>query len=328
VYFLFGSEQRWSGEHVLADTAVRWTFEPLTMLSAFESVRVAPAGDVQGDGLFDVALTVTTSELVTELNAGFSISPIDSVFLIAGRRELWPSGAFDDAWAETAFVVEGAKAGGCSMFGAADLNGDGFSDLIMRAEANRRLVLGGDDAPTGEVPALEAGDALELRVAWLRPLPDLDGDGSQEIVWSDFLGRGGINLTYGASDLDPAQLIEPDVAIDASGMVQPSVAVADFDGDGTVELMMLAGGATAPLFGLYLMPIERLRDVDALDLRDARLVLSLRGSDPTTTAPMALGLDAGGDVNGDGIVDLVITTLVPEATPQSSAQLTLWLSGT
>jgi hypothetical protein len=218
VYFLFGSEERLRGELAITDVAVRWTFEPLMLRPAFESVRVASAGDVQGDGLFDVALTVTTGEHVVEVGGGFGSSPIDSTFVIAGRRESWPSGAFEAAWAQTAFVVEGAEAGGCSMFGAADLNGDGLSDLMLQAEADRRLVLGGDDTLTGEVPALEAGDALQLPVQWVRPLPDLDGDGSQEMVWSDFHGRGELNLTYGASDLDAAQLVEPDVQISAGGM--------------------------------------------------------------------------------------------------------------
>jgi hypothetical protein len=105
------------------------------------------------------------------------------------------------------------------------------------------------------------------------------------------------------------------------------VVVTDFDGDGTLELMMLAGGAADPQFGLYLVPVDRLRELGAFDLGDARLVLSLRGSDPTTTAPMALGLDAGGDLDGDGIVDLLLTTLVPNPDPRSSSQVVLLVSG-
>jgi hypothetical protein len=311
-HFVFGSEQRLAGEHELADVSVRWSVPAMPMPMTGWPVRVAAAGDVNGDGLSDVMLTLNTGEFVMEFENGTSSSLIDSAFLVLGREDEWPSGMFEPDWAEAAFVVDEAMYGGCAMYGAADLNGDGSNDLVLQVESSRRLLPGGDGAFTGTVQAVQAGASLDLPTVALRALPDLDGDGSQEVAWTDGLGDDRLFVTFGRSDLDPIELLEPDFFVQAQGMVLPATSATDFDGDGTQDLMVVAGGA-GTAFGVYLLAAESLRGVDEVRLKDARLVLALPEDGSGLGQPMGMAIDTGGDVNGDGIDDLLITTATPDA---------------
>jgi hypothetical protein len=337
-YFLFGSDQRLAGELDIADAAVEWTFAAQGLSPVASSVHVAAAGDVQGDGLSDLALTLVTDWFVTELENGSGSSPIESTFLVAGRSgDGWPTGTFEPDWAQTVFSVEGAEQGGCSLQGVADLNGDGFSDLLLQAHRGpgqdpataRRLVSGGDDTATGMVEASEAGEPFNLPGRFLRALPDLDGDGSEELAWTDTLSTGRLYVTFGASELDATGIVLPDVTIVAEGMMTSAATVTDFDGDGTKDLMLIAGGTPEAPAGVYLIPIAGLRDaVGDVGLQDARLVLPLGNAEPNVDAPIGLALDAGGDVNGDGLDDLLITTIVSSAGPWGASEARLLLGGT
>ncbi len=325
-YFIFGSEQRLSGEHAIGDVVVSWTFPEAPLPSFGRTVRVAAAGDVQGDGLSDFTLTLTTDQHVVDFPNGTGSSPIDSTYLVAGSTDAWPSGTFEPDWALTAFVVDDSEAGGCTLYATGDLNGDGFTDLVLQAETNRRLVLGGDSPITGMVTATAAGEGFELPGGYLRALPDLDGDGSQELAWTDILGSDTLYLTYGDADLDPAQLVEPDVTVAATAMRVPATAAADFDGDGTKDLLLVARGPADGPFGLYLIATAGLRDQAKIGLENARLVFAVPGVG-SATAPLGLALDAGGDVNGDGIDDALLTTITLDPMPLGATKLMLLAGG-
>ena len=49
-------------------------------------------------------------------------------------------------------------------------------------------------------------------------------------------------------------------------------------------------------------------------MKNARLVLALPEDESGLGQPMGQAIDTGGDVNGDGIDDLLITTATPDAT--------------
>jgi len=321
-HFVFGSEQRLAGDHDLAEVSVSWSVPAMPTPMTGWPVRVAAAGDVNGDGLTDVMLTLTTGEFVMEVEGGTSSSLIDTAFLVLGREEAWPAGMFEPDWAEAAFVVDGAMYGGCAMYGAADLNGDGASDLVLQVEASRRLVPGGAGAFKGTVQAIQAGASLDLPTVALRALPDLDGDGSQEIAWTDGIDRDRLLVTLGRSDLDPIQLLEPDFVVRGQGMVLPATSVTDFDGDGRQDLLVVAGGAGTP-FGLYLLATEGLHDVAEVGLKNARFLLALPETDSGLAEPMGLAVDTGGDVNGDGLDDVLLTTATPDSMGQPIP--TVWL---
>ncbi len=313
-HFVFGSEERLAGDHDIADVSVSWSVPEMPMPYTGNPVRIAAAGDVNADGLTDVMLTLTTGEFVMEEENGTSSSLIDSSFLVLGREDAWPSGMFEPDWAEATFVVDEARYGGCAMYGAADLNGDGSSDLVLQVETSLRLLPGGEGAFTGTVQANQAGNSLDLAGFALRALPDLDGDGSQEVGWTNGLGDDLLYVSFGRPDLDPIELLEPDFVVRANGMVLPATSATDFDGDGTQDLLVVAGGVGSETFGLYLVATEGLRGVDELGLDEARLVLALPDPASTGGPPLGLAIDAAGDVNGDGLDDLLITTATADPT--------------
>jgi hypothetical protein len=320
-YFVFGSEQRLSGERGIAEVATVWEF-PTIDPELGRSVRVVAAGDVRGDGLADFALTVTTELLVTQAPESTRTVAIDSTHLVEGSDDAWPSGMFEPEWATTTFVVTDPQEAGCTVSGAGDFDGDGLTDLLLHVELMRRLVLGGDDLPGGTVEATEAGELFDLPGNVVRVLPDLDGDGSQELAWSDFVGGDTLYLTYGSGDRDPTAFVRPDVTVRAPGMRLPATAVADFDGDGSHDLMLMAGGVERTPFGLHTLGTKGLRGVPEVDLLNARLVFEVPSAGPMEP-PVALALDAGGDVNGDGIADLLLTTVTSDSSPLGATKLVL-----
>jgi hypothetical protein len=321
-YFIFGSEERLSGEGEIAEVAETWEFPINEIAELRRSVRIVAAGDVRGDGLADFTLTVTSRLLVTEAEGSSRTSAIDSTYLVEGSDDEWPSGMFEPEWATTTFVVADAQESGCSVSGTGDFNGDGFTDLLLQVDFRMRLVLGGDDLPEGTVEATEAGEGFELPGNLVRALPDLDGDGSHELAWSDTVGGDTLYLSYGGPDLHAALFVSPDVTVRAPGMRLPATAVADFDGDRSHDVMLMAGGVDRTPYGLHVISTEGLRGVPEVGLQNARLVFEVPGGG-SMEPPVGLALDAGGDVNGDNVADLLLTTVSAEPTSLDTTKLVL-----
>jgi hypothetical protein len=241
--------------------------------SAQRTVRVTPAGDVDGDGYGDIAF-------------------LAHEWPRSGRVEIHrggPSGVDPvAAWRYGADAID--TVGAHVVTGACDANADGFSDLTMRVldaagTVRTDLLYGG---PTGPVPS---PDVIPAPNTIFRCGGDVDGDG-----YADFLGgiediggtgspRGSLTLFYGA----PAGLLRS-VALDippASDMSTGS----DVDADGLVDMIAASGSdgilylsAGAPISGA---PFER----------------------PTGASPPGFGQHGAaiGDVDGDGFDDAAFT---------------------
>jgi hypothetical protein len=154
---------------------------------------------------------------------------------------------------------------------AADVNRDGYDDLVVRTAegtATSAVVLGGPGGPTRTGTALPAG----LDVA-------LGGFGRGRALDAAVGGMGETSLRYDLPAPARAALAAPGSALDA----------ADFDGDGLSELV--SSGSRLKIFH--------------------GRTAGLSPDDTVTIEPAATGTSrvaAAGDFDGDGRADLVVRT--------------------
>jgi len=164
----------------------------------------------------------------------------------------------------------------------ADLDSDGYRDLVAVLDSGRRVVLFG--TPTGGFDlAFEGAAPLDSAAVNAVAVADLDGDGRDEVLCASDRGL----LFYSISDTGGLRPMLPPVAI--SGVLH-DVLVADFDNNGTLDI---AVGGLAP------------------GMETVQVWSKIGGSYsslPIDPAVVALGAGdlAAGDLNGDGTQELAI----------------------
>jgi hypothetical protein len=225
------------------------------------------AGDMNGDGLADLAVGVHREDLAAARNAG-------AVLILAGAPE-GLSGAGGGRWTQGRGVEDAPERGdgfGTTMT-SADLNGDGFGDLAVGTpsedvsatpDAGIVNVLYGstagpsserDDSFSQDSPdmndAAEAGDEFGGTLA----AGDLNGDGRADLVVGAFLedvshhgDAGGVNILMGAT-AGPAPAPTSFWSQDTAGVpgtagtadaFGKALAIGDVDGDGHADLAVAA----------------------------------------------------------------------------------------
>ena len=286
------------------------------------------AGDINGDGVDDLIIGADRADAPGGDGAGetYVIYGGDSlpatIDLDSTSAGLTVYG--DDAWNSSGWAVA-----------AGDINGDGTDDLIIGAytadapggsQAGKTYVIyGGDSLPaTIDLDSTSAdltvyGDDAFDDSGWSVAAGDINGDGTDDLIIgarsADPAGRsiaGETYLIYGGDslpatiDLDSTSAgltVYGDELWDVSGS---SVAVGDFDGDGTDDLIIgapsagLAGGsrfgATYVIYGGDSLPAT----ID-LDTTSAGVTVY---SDARENAGQSV---AAGDIDGDGADDLIMS---------------------
>ncbi|MCP5156576.1 MAG: FG-GAP repeat protein [Ectothiorhodospiraceae bacterium] len=241
---------------------------------------------------------------------------------------------------DTGLVIRGGAPGGQAGFatGTADVNGDGFDDVLVGAfvaagagvlSGEAYVVLGGSSAPgpSLDLSSLDGSNGFVLRATAAGALAgstvssagDVNGDGIEDIVvvepgaqWE--AGIGVAHVVFGSREprgpvLELASLDGTNgfsvrgLAVDALGDV--AAAAGDVNGDGLGDLVL--GANRAGLAGsAYVVLGRRSGFPAAID------VAALDGSDGFSLVGVAAGDDTGwsvagaGDVNRDGLGDIVI----------------------
>ena len=256
----------------------------LTPFAGDLSNRIYPLGDINGDGIDDFSVSdffrsfqvAGSSRGVVVVHFGKSAGPITPDLGIA---------LTDPAFADITFL-------GFTL-AAAEVNGDGFNDLVIVAvnardesvpgENGRELLFVFNGGPTIDnvpdqalkIPAAPFGldDRLTLPfyTGEMKALPDVSGDGRNELLltsWNGFTNA----VIIESEDLSnnsatPTSVLEapdPDFFLGVNFnnvFVQNASAVGDFDNDGTPEVLLAQPTKVGVPTEAYLYPLRPLQAV-------------------------------------------------------------------
>ena len=292
-----------------------------------QASRSRSAGDVNADGLDDV--------LVGAPMAGTEGRPVwGAAYVVFGKADSSPVhlAAFDEGTQSGGFRIEGPgefSLAGLSVAGLGDVNGDGLADVGVAAPfAGAVYVVYGKAStapvelltfelnahgPAGyriDVPAPDYSDGVAVGDAG-----DVNGDGLDDVLVGSipetYESPGTAYVVYGKRTPEPVSVtalgprgfsIEGEDPGDATGYALAAAGDVNADGFGDVVVgapriaWHVAGGA-AVVFGAAAPSNVRLPD-----LGDRGFVI--RGGKDGENAGSAVA--GGGDVNGDGVDDVVI----------------------
>jgi hypothetical protein len=283
---------------------------------------VASAGDVNGDGFGDVIVGARRN---------------DAGAVDAGRATVYFGGTGMDNVADVTLTGAAFEDGfGHAVAGAGDVNGDGFSDVIVGASGNDAV---GEDAgradiyfggvsmdPTADLTltGVAAGDFFGNAVA---TAGDVNGDGySDVIVGAETNDDGGIDagrayLYFGGATVDNiADVIFTGATLgDNFGVSVASGGDVNGDGYGDVlvgAILNDAGGNAAGRAYLYL------NSLTGTDIADERFTAEAVGDF------FGGAVAAAGDVNGDGLDDVIVGAYLNDAGGTDAGRAYIYFSGT
>ena len=206
LYLVFGRNAGWSADTSLAEADASFVGEAtFDQLAGYHNSRdVAGVGDVNGDGLADIAVVAPSNDE--------AFADAGQVYLIFGKTSGWSTGVSISA-VDASFhgESEDAYAGGVSEAG--DVDGDGFDDFLVGAKVvdesdvihpKAYLLLGKAigwamdsslaDADASFVSAVEGG------VFTVAGAGDVFGDGLGDVLIADqfesYLGDDRLGIVY------------------------------------------------------------------------------------------------------------------------------------
>ena len=228
---------------------------------------VASAGDVNGDGLSDLIVGAPYNDPTTGTDAGRS-------YVVFGKTTTTAINLSAIAGGSGGFVVDGQGGNdwsGFSVASAGDVNGDGLADLIVGAPRNGAgfsyVVFGKGSSTAINLSAVAAG----LGGFVINGQGTGDRSGWSVASAGDVNGDGLADLIVGAKFSDPASGIDAGRSYVVFGKSTP----------GAIDLSAIAPSSGTPRGGF---------------------VIQGQGSSDQSGTSVA----SAGDVNGDGLADLIV----------------------
>ncbi len=317
-------------------------------LDDFLGKNVSWAGDVDGDGLDDILLAAPGND-----DGGTSAG---KVYLILASS-LGTDSAFDLANADYSFVGENTtsdQAGG-SLAGAGDVDGDGLDDILIGAAGNDEGAGSEGGSDSGKVyvvlaSSLVAGslDLEDADYSFLGEMPgdaagsivsgagDVDGDGLDDILIGapfndevdDKSGKAYLILASSLDPLGPTDLEDADYGF--LGEVEDDYAgralagAGDVDGDGLDDILIGAPHTNNLGTGqAYLLLGSSIGASTTIDLTSADYTFTGEGGDDRA----GIGVAGAGDVNGDGLDDILVGAFANDDGGTTAGKAYLLLGG-
>jgi hypothetical protein len=328
-YVIFGSQGGFSAFFNLTNLNGSSGFTvPGVAAGGYLGGSVSTAGDMNGDGINDLVLGAPYANW----NAGAG-------YVIFGTRMGFASFFnLTNLNGTNGFTVPGIAANGylgTSVSTVGDVNGDGVSDLVLGASnANSKtgvsyVIFGnrGGFAPSFNlnslngtngfsVPGVAAGDQLGISVS---TAGDVNGDGIDDLVLGAFGtnslagasvvifgNRGGFSASFNLNNLNGSNGFTV-LGIATGGVLGYSVSTAgDMNGDGIHDLVLGSHGTNSGAGASYIIFGSRGGFASFFNLNN------LNGTNGFTVLGVATGdvlgysVSTAGDMNGDGISDLVL----------------------
>ena len=315
-----------------------------------QSGRSRAAGDINGDGINDLIIGGYKADPAGRTEAGAS-------YVVFGGVTVGSTGAIELSGLNgtSGFVLNGAMAGDHSGFSvnfAGDINGDGISDLIIgapnadpsgRAAAGASyVVFGGSTVGSSGVIELSSLNGINgfvlngvNEVGWdvsgisVSAVGDINADGISDFIVGAYLtdsaGRidaGASYVVFGGSTVGSTGVIELSSLEGVNGFVLNGVAAGDESGisvraagdinaDGIDDLIIGArqadpagrtgAGASYVVFGGETVGSSGVMELSSLDGTTGFVLNGVAAGDWSGQS-----VSAAGDINADGIDDLII----------------------
>ncbi len=284
---------------------------------------VSDAGDVNGDGFDDVIVGAWGAD-PNGSSSGWS-------YVLFGNADGTVADLADvENGTGGGFVINGALSNdlsGWSVSGAGDVNGDGLDDVMVAAPGKRiksYVVFGKADGTPVELSDVENGTggfAISGTAKSVSNAGDVNGDGLDDVIVGTGSGAGKSYVVFGKADGSEVTLADIAADADDGGFVINGASGGDYsgwsvsdagdvNGDGLDDLIVGAWGADPDgksIAGSSYVVFGK-TDGSAVDLSDIEAGIGggfvINGAGRSDYSGKSVS--SAGDVNGDGLDDLII----------------------